>query len=431
MRIVLWLGLCGVVLVCTGSLSAEPWTGWRGPRGDGTSLDQRPPTVWNGTTGENIAWKTPLPGTGHGSPIVAGPHVFLLACLDETLERQLVCLDRKSGAILWRETVIKSPLETKHQLNSYASSTPVTDGQTVFVTFLETDGSTVLAERNVSVARPVTPGKMVVAAYDLSGKQRWLVRPGVFTSVHGFCCNPVLWEDLVILNGDHDGESYIVALQQSTGEIVWKQPREHKTRSYVTPLIRTIGGRPQLMVSGSKSIVSLNPRTGESWWTMQGPTEQFVASMVYNGEYLFMAAGFPTDHVMAIKPDGQGDVTESHVAWHMKNAKCYVPSPVVIGDYLLVADDRGTGNCFDTKTGERYWQARLGKHYSGSLLAAGGRAYFIADDGITKIVEPGKTLTVVAENPLGEFTYSSPALSDGQLFIRGETHLYCIQTAAP
>jgi outer membrane protein assembly factor BamB len=206
-------------------------------------------------------------------------------------------------------------------------------------------------------------------------------------------------------------------------------PREHKTRSYVTPIIREIGGRTQMVFSGSMCIVSLDPATGANHWTIEGPTEQYVASMVFDGKLFFMAAGFPTFHVMGIRPDGRGNVTESHVAWHATNAKCYVPSPVVCGNYLIVADDRGTANCFATDSGERLWQERLGSHFSASLVAAGGLVYLTADDGLTKVVRPGPQLEVVAENRLGEHFYSSPALSEGCVFFRGEKHLYCFRTA--
>jgi outer membrane protein assembly factor BamB len=151
--------------------------------------------------------------------------------------------------------------------------------------------------------------------------------------------------------------------------------------------------------------------------------------MIYDGNLFFMAAGFPTYHVLGIRPDGQGDVSDTHVVWHAKNAACYVPSPVVIDGYVLVADDRGTANCFAADSGKRLWQERLGKHYSASLVTAGGFVYFTADDGITKVVRPGPRLEVVAENSLGEFCFSSPAIANGCLFIRGENHLFCISTS--
>jgi len=426
LRLVLVFGLA---LTCcfapSNSVHGENWPGWRGPRGDGTSLETDVPLAWDGPTGKNLLWKSEVPGVGHASPIVWGDRIFLVSCLEEREERILVSFDGRSGARQWQRTVLRSPLETRNRLNSFASSTPVTDGELVYVTFLEIDGSTVEA-RNVSRPRPVTLGRMVVAAYDFQGNRRWIVRPGEFASVHGYCSSPVLYDDLVIINGDHDGDSYVVALEKATGETVWKRPREHKTRSYVPPIIREIDGRTQMVFSGSRCVVSLDPSDGSRYWKIDGPTEQFVASMVYDGERFYMVAGFPTYHVMGIRPDGKGNVTETHVDWHVTNVRCYVPSPVVLDGYLLVADDRGTANCFEAATGERLWQERLGKHYSTSLVTAKGLAFFLADDGVMKLVRPGPTLDVVAENELGEECRASPAISGGRLFLRGERNLYCI-----
>jgi outer membrane protein assembly factor BamB len=426
-----WFGLLFSAILAAILISparAENWPGWRGPRGDGTSLEANVPIHWNAETGDNLRWKAALPGRGHASPIVWDDRVFLVACLEESEERVLLCLDRLTGKILWQKAVVHSPLESKHALNSFASSTPATDGQLVYVSFFQVDGDPIPAP-NVGAPRLIRPGRMIVAAYDFAGNQRWLVNPGEFVSAHGYCASPVLYKNLVIVNGDHDGDSYIVALNKQTGKTVWKVPRDHKTRSYVTPIIREIDGRTQMVLSGDQSIVSLDPRDGSRLWTIDGPTEQFVASMVYGDGLFFMAAGFPTYHVMAIRPDGHGNVTDTHVAWHATNAKCYVPSPVLIGDYLLVADDRGTANCFLAKSGERLWQERLGSHFSASLVAASGLAYLIADDGQTKVVRPGPELNVVAENMLGDHCYSSPAISHGCIFIRGEKHLFCIGSA--
>jgi outer membrane protein assembly factor BamB len=404
---------------------AENWPGWRGPRGDGTSQETNVPTRWDGATGENVVWKTPLVGGGHASPIVWNDRLFLVSCDENTQERLLLCFDRHSGRPLWQRAVMRGPLETKHALNSFASSTPATDGKLVYVSFLEVDGSTIPAP-NVGTPRPITPGRMVIAAYDLGGKQKWLVKPGEFISAHGYCSSPVIYKDLLIVNGDHDGDSYIVALKKETGETAWRVPRDNKIRSYATPIIREIDGRTQMVFSGSKHIISLNPADGSCHWKIDGPTEQFVASMVFDGKLFYMAAGFPTYHVMGIRPDGRGNVTDTHVAWEATNAKCYVPSPVIVNEYLLVADDRGTANCFIAATGERLWQERLGSHFSASLVTAGGLAYFIADDGVTSIVRPGKKLEVVAENPLGERCESSPAIAEGCIYLRGEKHLFCI-----
>lgn len=385
---------------------AENWPCWRGPRGDGTSQEATVPVEWSGT--KNVVWRVEIPGGGHASPIVWDDRIFLVSCLEEQTERVLLCLDRTSGKTLWQQSVLKSALERKHRLNSYASSTPATDGEHVYTAFL--DGK-----------------EMVVAAYDFSGQQKWLVRPGIFSSVHGFSSCPVLFEDKVIVNGDHDGNAYLVALDRASGSTVWKVDRENKTRSYCTPIIREIDGRTQMILSGSKSICSYDPRDGQRHWVIDGPTEQFVASMVYNGQLLFMTAGFPEHHILAIRPDGHGNVTDSHIAWRTTQNTSYVPSPIVAGDYFLVASDDGIGSCYAANSGELQWKERLGRHYSASLVTVGGLVYFLSDDGTTTVVKPGKTCEQVAKNELGEHCYASPAISQGQIFLRGEKNLYCIE----
>ena len=420
---------CLIVFLFSISARAEKnWPGWRGPRGDGTSLEKGIPVHWDGPLGKNIAWKVAVPGDGYASPTIWGDSVFMVSCLKESQERILLRLDRRTGKTLWQRTVAKSPLESKHPQNSYASSTPVTDGKTVFVSFLQVDGKTIPAP-NVGRQRPITPGEMVVAAYDFDGNRKWTVKPGEFISAHGYCSCPVLYDNLVIVNGDHDGKSYILALEQATGKTIWKVSRNYGIRSYVTPIIRRINGRTEMVFSGSKHIISLNPLNGTKHWSIEGPAEQFVASMVYDGNLFYMAAGFPTYHVMAIRPEGKGDVTDTHVVWHSKEARCYVPSPVLVGNYLLVADDQGSAHCFDKTNGKHLWRTRMGRHYHSSLVTAGGLAYFLDDDGVMKVVEPGEKLKVVAKNKLGEFTSASPAISNGQLFIRGVKHLFCIGQA--
>jgi outer membrane protein assembly factor BamB len=420
----------GLVILAINALNssiviAENWPGWRGPRGDGSAIDSQAPTEWDGTKGAGIAWKIPLPGYGHSSPIVWNDRILVTGCIDETQERYLLCLDAKDGKEIWKSTVVQSNLETKHKLNSYASGTPATDGKTIYVSFLETDGRETLAKKT-DKPKMMTPGAMVVAAFDMGGKPLWQTRPTEFSSVHGFCTSPVIFENLLIVNGDHDGESSILGLNRETGETVWKFPRVHQTRSYCTPLIREAAGKTQMVLSGSKQVVSLNPRTGKEYWHVEGPTEQFVASMVFDGEKFYLTAGFPDYFVMAVKPDGSGDVTKSHVAWNSTEAKCYVPSPVLAGKHLFVADDRGTMNCFDTESGKRLWLDRLSGHYSASLLNVNGLVYCTADDGVVRVLRPGPSLDIVSTNPLGESSFASAAVSNGRIYIRGEQHLFAI-----
>ena len=417
------------LLLLPGAVTLGDWPMWRGPQGDGTSDDVRLPLRWDGPSGENIRWKTRLPGEGHSSPIVWKDSVFVTSCQPESKTRSLIRLDRHRGEILWQETVLTAGLESKHALNSYASSTPATDGERVFVSFLEPSDEQVVAP-NVGSERLIYRGTMVVAAYDFQGNCDWVVRPGGFISAHGFCSNPVPYRDTIIVNGDHDGDSFIVALDKGTGKIRWKTKRRHQTRSYGTPIIREIGGQPQLVLCGSKCVAAFDPDSGKPIWHVEGPTEQFVASMVYDGTHFFAVGGYPTHHVIAIDPRGKGDVTDTHVAWHVTNVRSYVPSPVLVDQFLLIADDRGTANCFDVSTGDRLWQTRMGKHFSASLTAVNGLVYFMADDGVVSVVRPGMKPDVLVKNELGENIYSTPAVSDGELFLRGEKHLFCISDAS-
>ncbi len=417
LRTIFFLSLSAGLAATAAFAETENWPGWRGPRGDGTSLERNIPIRWDGPLMTNVAWRAPVPGRAHSSPIVWEDKIFLSTCLEEEGDRVLICFDRPTGNLLWQQTVIEAPLEKLHRLNSYASGTPATDGERVYVAYLEPD----FASR-----KEVTPGHIVVAAYRLDGRREWLVRPGRFSSVHGFCTSPVLFENLVIINGDHDGDSFIFGLDKRTGETVWQTPREHKTRSYCTPIIREIGGRTQMVFSGSKCVVSLDPRDGSQHWIIDGPTEQFVASLVYNGKYFFLTAGFPEHHILAIRPDGRGDVTDTHIVWRTTRGCSYVPSPIIVGDYFLVASDNGIVSCFDADTGHRHWMVRMAPHYSASPVSAEGLVYLTDDDGTTKIVRPAPEWELVAENRLGENCYASPAVSHGQIFLRGEKHLYAI-----
>ncbi len=385
---------------------AENWPQWRGPRLDGTSGEKNIPIHWS--TSSNVVWKTELPGLSHASPIIFGDQVFTVSAVPQTEERVLLCLDRTNGNIAWRQRVIKSPLERKHSLNSHASSTPACDGERVFVAFLD---------RN----------EMVVAAYDLDGKQQWLVRPGKFSSMHGFCSSPILFKDKVIVNGDHDGDGYMLALDRKTGKELWRIDRPNRTRSYTVPLIRDIDGRTQMVLTGSKCTASYDPNNGKLHWIMDGPTEQFVASPVYSerANLVLITAGYPEYHTLAIRADGDGKVGDEKIAWRTIKGAVYVPSPIIDGDYFFIISEGGVAHCFETKTGKILWQERMGTHHA-SLVSANGLIYFLNDYGVMNVIKAGPEFERVAQNNIAEKTFASPAISDGQIFIRGEKHLFCI-----
>ncbi len=404
------------VLFVIAPIQAEEWPCWRGPRLDGTSLEKDVPVHWSSS--KNIAWKSPVSGIGHSSPIIWGDRVFLTSCILKKKQRILLCYDRRSGKLLWNRVVVEAPLESKHRLNSFASSTPATDGKHVFVTFL--------AYPNVQIV-----------CYDFQGNKVWHKSPGTFYSKHGFCSSPILYKDKVIVNCDQDAKGktkgYIVALNKETGEEMYRIDRPNRTRSYCAPLIVDAAGKKQMVLSGSKCVTSYDPDTGKLHWIIDGPTQQYVASLVYTEGVFFLTAGFPTYHNMGILPDGTGNVTTSHVLWHEDRTSArkasYVPSPIAHGKYFYMISDKGYLSCFEAKTGKRMYIQQLGEHHSGSPVSADDLLYIIDDAGDTYVIKPGPEFQFVTKNSLDENCYSSPAISRGQFFIRTQHHLWCIGTA--
>jgi outer membrane protein assembly factor BamB len=409
------------LILLLGSLHAEEWPGWRGPRGDGTSREKGIPLTWSET--ENIRWKTPIPGKGHSSPIVWGERVFVTTCLEDKGERVLMCLDRRDGKVLWQQVVVTAKLEKKHPLNSFASATPVTDGKDVWVAFL---------------AYP----DMQAACYDFDGKRIWQRSPGKLLSVHGFCSSPILYKNLVILNGDQDAKAYLVALDKETGEERWRIDRPNRTRSYCTPILIHAKNNPertQLVLSGSKCVTGYDADTGKLLWIIDGPTEQYVASLVYLDGVLFLTTGFPEYHLMGISPEGSGNITASkYIRWHIphkinhlnrNSGASYVPSPIAANGHFYVVSDTGYLSCLETQTGERLWKEKLGKHHSASPVLADGHLYFLDDEGNLFVLKASDKFELVHKNKLGEECYASPAISRGQIFIRALHNLYCIGEA--
>ena len=405
-RNVIFAMLLGELLAAaTPTVQAEPWPGWRGPRGDGTCMEKNIPTIWDPAV---ALWKTELPGKGHASPIVWGGRVLTVAALPATKERVLLCLDRNTGKILWQRTVVQGPLEKIHKENSYASGTPATDGERVYVTFRVGDD-------------------IIVAAHDFaSGKQLWLVRLGTHKGEWGFSNEPVLFKDKVIVDGDSKGDSFLIALGRKDGKTLWRINRNNKGISYSAPLIRELAGRIQLIQCGDRCVASFDPDTGDQLWKVDGPSQEFVATPVYSEKagLVFVSSSWPKQILLAIQPDGNGDVTKTHVAWSDSKGAPYVPSMIVAGDFLLSVNRGGTAFCYEAATGKVHWRKKLGRHHASPVLVD-GLVFFINDDGEVNVIKPGREFECVVTYELGESCYASPAISDGQVFVRGFQHLFC------
>ncbi|MCE5185581.1 MAG: PQQ-like beta-propeller repeat protein [Planctomycetaceae bacterium] len=394
-----------ILVLSVHNVFAENWPCWRGPRGDGTSLEPNVPVQWSAA---DIVWQTELPGAGHASPIVWEDRVFTASAIADTHEKLLLCLDRKSGACLWRQTVLKTPFEKKHNDNSFASGTPATDGQFVYISLL--DGK-----------------EIIVAAYDFSGKQAWLVRLGTFDSPHGYACSPVLWQDKIIINASSNTGAFVAALDRADGRTLWKTAFEKDALSFATPIIRTIQGRTQLLFCGGWSVASYNPEDGARYWVVDGPSQEFCASPVFSERtgLVYISSSWPQRHLLAIKPDGTGNVTDMHIAWRTTDGAFYVPSPILVGDYLLTTTTAGEVYCFDAASGKVHWTQKLGKQYP-SAVTANGLVYMPNDEGVITVIRPGPVYQQVAQNSIGQRMNASPAVSSGQIFLRTQKHLFCI-----
>jgi len=398
-----------LTLLIVSSLSvtqAQNWPNWRGPQGDGTSIETNLPTRWDSKT--NVIWKSPVPGIGYSSPIIWEDKIFITSAIHGTSEKILLCYDCKNGNLLWQETVLKTTFENKHNDNSYASGTPATDGILIYVSFL--DGNDV-----------------VVAAYDFTGKQIWLQRPGTFYSPHGYSCSPALFEDKVIINGNSQGDPFYAALSKTDGKIIWRISLENPSHSFSTPIFREMAGKMQMILLGNKEVASYNPDNGSKYWFVNGPSEDFNSSPVYNEKtgLVLISSAWPKRVLLAIRPDGSGDVSESHVVWQSITGAYYVPSPVCTDEYLFTTMTNGNVHCIEISSGKVLWVEAMGKQYSSPVLA-NGLVYMPNDQGVITVIKAGPSFEAIARNSIGETMNASPAISNAKIYLRGNKHLFCI-----
>ena len=340
--------VCIVLLVVSANnLTAEPnadrakdWPMWRGPAGNGLSNAHDVPLNWSPT--KNIAWKTRIPGVGYSSPIVSGNAIFVTSANLETKGRILFCVDRASGEIRWQRTVATAEIEQMHRENSPASATPATDGERVFVCF-QVDET------------------LFVAAYDFEGEQAWESNLGEFKSRHGFHTCPVLFEDSIIISGMQDSEdAFLARLNRRNGDVQWRAKIDSPIRSFSSPLLIEIADEFQVVLAGANRTYAFAAKDGRPIWHVTGPAEKMVSSLSFDGEHVFVPGG-RDNKLFAIRPNGEGDVTRSHISWIARRGIPYVSSPVLVGDTLHVMNDEGVYTRIDRKsTGQIKSQKRSG-----------------------------------------------------------------------
>ncbi|MCE9527655.1 MAG: PQQ-binding-like beta-propeller repeat protein [Planctomycetales bacterium] len=375
--------------------STNDWPCWRGPLGTGIAdPNQKVPLKWSAT--ENVVWKAPVDGRGHGSPIVVGDRVFLQTAETEPPQQSVLCFDRKTGKQLWKTVVHKGGLVTKGNKNSsLSSSTPCCDGERLFVNFLNSEA-------------------IFTTALDLAGKQEWQVKVADYAVHQGFASSPMIYGDSVLVTADSDIGGLIAALSRKNGQQIWSQPRP-KEDNYTSPIVHHLAGKDQLLVSGCKLVSSFDPKSGKKLWEIEGSTIECVTSIVTDGERIFVSGGWPRQHVQAILADGSGKTV-----WD-SNLQVYVPSMIVKDGYLYGLQDRiGIATCWKCDTGELMWKERLpGGTISSSLVLVNDNLFATNEAGQTFIYKASPNgYESVAQNQLGSEAFATPAICGNRLYYR-------------
>jgi outer membrane protein assembly factor BamB len=384
----------------------EEWPQFRGPGGQGHSAETGLPVEWNET--RNVAWKTKLPGLGWSSPVVAGGKVWITTAVEQrgVFSLRLLGFDAATGAEAVNAEVFRLGRSREiNPKNSWASPTPIVDGDRVYVHF-GADGTAALS----------TDGKLI-------WKQRF-----DYQSQHGAGGSPVLHGDLLILNCDGSDVAFVVAIDKRTGKVKWKKDRRFPAdQAYTTPIVIRVGERDQLISVGAYRAVAYDPLTGnEIWRVSYADGFSNVPRPVAAHGLVYIATGFQQPSMIAVRPDGTGDVTKTHVAWKLDRGAPLTPSPLVVGDEFYMVTDGGIATCLDARTGALVWQQRLGGTYSASPVFADGRIYFLAEQGVTTVITSGREFRRIATNPLDGGLLASMAVSGGSLFMRTDSHLYRI-----
>jgi outer membrane protein assembly factor BamB len=411
----------GMAVAVSGAVvSGEDWPQFRGPDGLGRAPAGLPLT-WSETS--HVTWQTEIPGRAWSSPIVVGDRVWVTTATADGKTLGVVAVDRASGKIVQDTTLfeVETP-QYAHPFNTYGSPTPAADADRVYVTF----GS---------------PGTAALDAK--TGKVLWTRRDFVCNHYRGAGSSPIVFRDRLIMHFDGSDHQFVVALDAATGETIWRTERSIDfkdlgpdglpaaegdfRKAFATPHVTEVDGSPVLISTGSKATYGYDPATGKELWRLEERDAPSGSTRPVVGHGLvFVPSGFPKGRLLAIRPDGRGDVTATHVAWTLDRGVPNKPSLALVGDLLFMVTDAGVASAVEAKTGKVVWTARVGGTFSASPLVSGDRVYFFDEEGKTTVIEAGPAFKVLAENQLGDGFMASPAAADGALFLRSRTRLYRI-----
>jgi outer membrane protein assembly factor BamB len=408
------LVVIGLALTGAGVAAGANWPRFRGPNGTGVAADKDIPVTWDEQHG--ILWKIALPGPGNSSPIVWGKRLFTEAASKDGQQRMLLCVDVSDGKVLWSRTAPGRRAKT-HPKNTLASATPASDGERVYAAFW--DGKDV-----------------ALVAYDFDGNLVWRRDLGKFVSQHGAGASPVVYRDKVFFANDQDGTAVLLALDAATGKTVWQAPREAHRACYSSPFVlERPGAAPELVVASTGGITAYDPDTGHAnwhWkWVFDGMPLRTTGSPIAAHGMIFACSGDGGGprHMVAVRLEGTGPATRPVLAWENKKAFPYVPTLLARGEHLYFVNDKGIAGCYVAKTGEPVWSERLGGSLVSSPVLIDGKIYAATEDGDVYVLAAEPTYRLLAKNTLGERVVATPAVADNRLFIRGQSHLFCIGKA--
>ena len=394
-----------VLLLAAPAAEGGDWPEFRGPDGQGHSVETGLPAAWG--EDRNVEWKAPVPGRGWSTPVVVDGRIWLTTGTAEGGGvLRLLAFDAGSGQETLDVEVFRTEDDSSpNPKNSLASPTPIVDGDRVYVHF----------------------GAYGTAAVSTAGEILWTARFPYVTQ-HGYGGSPILHDDLLVFNGDGYDVAFVVALDTRTGEVRWKADREEPvSQAYSTPLAIDVDGREQIVSVAAFRASAHDPATGAELWRVRyGRGFSNVPRPVYGNGLVFIATGFQTPSMLAVRAGGSGDVTDTHVAWTLRRGAPHTPSPLLVGGELYMVSDYGVLTCIDAASGEVHWQQRIGGNYSASPVFADGRIYFQSEEGKTTVIAPGATYSEIAVNQLDGSTLASMAVADGSFFLRTDSHLYRI-----
>ncbi len=409
------LSLAALVVLTATRAGGNDWPQFRGPGGQGHAEASRLPMIWS--PNKNVVWKREIPGAGWSSPILQNGRVYLTTAVRPAeggaLSLRALCLEVPTGKTIWSTEVFSVTSVGAHQKNSHASPTPVTDGARLYVHF----------------------GQYGTAALDLNGKVAWRNTELKYPPVHGNGGSPILVENALVFSCDGQSNPFIAALDKASGKLLWRTPRStepKKTFSFSTPLAIMVDGKPQVISPTSGGVLAYDPRDGKEIWRVRyAEGYSVVPRPVFGHGLVYVSSAFDRPVVYAIRPDGKGDVTDTHIAWSINKGAPNTPSPLLVGEEIYFVSDAGIMTCADARTGTVHWQERVGGNYSASPVFASGRIFVQSEEGVGTVLKAGKVFEVLAKNDLQERTLASYALDDADIYIRTAQHLFRIQEPIP